>query len=377
MSQSLDLAGGRHGPPSSPVNPLAGPNALQGNAMAALVWVAYDLLLSLDREIVSVWKSPWSVTKCLYLFLRYNSLLALAFYFMETLGTTPFVVMLELPPETAGIGAAPCLRSFKVIIGGRSYIAVTEILCVLVGEALILLRINALYGWERKWVVATVFLFVCEAIVGIVTTVVTLSGGSQGLSGSTRILDCLAGSNDVPDVNIGMWCTSLAVICIYFGMIFRKTQELANENSRSMWQILHASDLLPTIHICLKDACAYFSVGFSNSRPPSGIASSDPNPTSGPPHEPRNDHRESGIRTDWNPVSAFYLFIYFEVPRTQTRVNRWLIATYTISSTRIFLNLKDLSLKASQYNSATWSEFERTSVLDFREIRSGVVVQDV
>jgi len=237
--------------------------------------------------------------------------------------------MLDLPPASMHIGPEPCMRTLKYLRGGRSYIAGTEIFCVLVGEALILLRINALYGWERKWIILTVFLFMCESIVGIVTTVVTLVGGRGGLAGSTKILDCSPDAANVPDVNIAMWCTSLAVTCIYFAMIFRKTQTLAAENSLSMWQILHASELLPTIHLCLKDACAYFSVIFLV------------------------------LLMNLVLITAHIGFAQIGTP--------YLIATYTVASTRIFLNLKDLSRRSSHYNSATWSEFERTSVLDFRE----------
>ncbi|KAJ6498107.1 hypothetical protein C8R47DRAFT_1112840 [Mycena vitilis] len=333
---SLDLAGAKH-PPSSPVNPLRGPNALQGNALAALMWVAYDLVLTMDREIWSVWRAPWSVTKCMYLFLRYNSLAALAFYFMETLGTTPFMVMLNLPSDspasnsnsshTSTISAAPCINALKYAIAGRSYIAATEILCVLVGEALILLRINALYGWERKWIVVTVFSFMCEAIVGIVTTIVTLSGGARGLSGSTGILDCSSAATNVPDVNLG-GCTSLGVVCIYFAMILRKTHVLAAENAKSMWQILNAADLLPTIHVCLKDACAYFLIVLA-----------------------------AALLMNLILITAHLGYAQIGTP--------WLISTYTVASTRIFLNLKDLN-HASDAGDATWSEFQRASVLDFR-----------
>ncbi|KAJ7356594.1 hypothetical protein DFH08DRAFT_953931 [Mycena albidolilacea] len=339
MSQPLAVGSGH--PPPSPVRSDRAPNALQGSALAALIWVGYDSVLTLDREVASVWRSPWSVTKCLYLFLRYNSLAALAFYFVETLGTTPFIVMLDLPQSNPHISAEPCLRSLNC---NR-----TEILCVLMGEALILLRINALYGWERKWVICTVFSFLCEAIVGIVTTVVTLQGGSGALAGSTNILDCSSVAQDVPDVNIGMWCTSILVVCIYFAMIFRKTQDLAIENSKTMWQILWASDLLPTIHLCLKDACAYFLVVFGNDPVLLSRRIACPDPTTA-----------AVLLMNLVLITAKLGYAQIGTP--------WLIATYTVASTRIFLNLKNLGLRSSQYNSATWSEFERASVLDFREV---------
>ncbi|KAJ7924350.1 hypothetical protein B0H13DRAFT_1978020 [Mycena leptocephala] len=126
-----------------------------------------------------------------------------------------------------------------------------------------------------------------------------------------------------------MWCTSLAVTCIYFTMIFRKAQSLAAEHSKSIWQILSAPDLFPTMHLCLKDACVYFLVVF---------------------------------------VVLLMNLILVTVHKGYAMIGTpWLIATYTVASTRIFLNLKELTLRTSQYNSATWSEFERASVLEFRE----------
>ncbi|KAJ7924351.1 hypothetical protein B0H13DRAFT_1863986 [Mycena leptocephala] len=251
MPQSLSPAGGSSPfaghPPPSPVNLLRGPNALQGNALAALLWVMYDSTLTFDREIWSVWN----------------------FYFMETL-------MLDLPPASMHIGPEPCMRTLKPQRWPElhSRHCRTEIFCVLVGEALILLRINALYGWERKWIILTVFLFMYvdvssagESIVGIVTTVVTLVGGRGGLAGSTNILDCSPDAANVPDVNIAMWCTSLAVTLV-----------------------LLMNLVLITAHI-----------GFAQIGTP------------------------------------------------------YLIATYTVASTRIFLNLKDLSQRSSHYNSATWN----------------------
>lgn len=51
---------------------------------------------------------------------------------------------------------------------GHSQCNRTEILCVLMGEALILLRINALYGWERKCMLF--FFFDSRMIESLTTT---------------------------------------------------------------------------------------------------------------------------------------------------------------------------------------------------------------
>ncbi|KAJ6456142.1 hypothetical protein C8R45DRAFT_1035021 [Mycena sanguinolenta] len=344
MAQPTGGGGGRPWRPSPTQGSMGSfpppePSALQGTALAALIWVAYDLSLTLDSEVRSLSTSPWSVSKCLYLFLRYNSLFALAFYFMETLGVTQFSVILTLPPTDPHY-----IDGY--VMAGRIYIATTEILCVLFGEALILLRINALYGWNRKWVVFTVFLFFSE--VGIVTTTITLRGGSTGLSGSTEILNCSTTPQNLPDVNIGP-CTSLVVVCIYFTMVFRMIRTLAIENGKTAWQILWAADLLPTIHLCLRDSCAYFLSPSSTEPSPAVLLMNLVLLTA------RLGYAQIGT-----PSVAFL--------SPQLRIGQ--LTDQRTQSTRIFLNLKYLSQRSSQYNSATWSEFERASVMDFREVGS-------
>ncbi|KAF7310379.1 hypothetical protein HMN09_00579900 [Mycena chlorophos] len=192
------------------------PNLAQGSpkfTVAALMWVVYDLCLNLDREIWSVWNTPWGWTKGLYLFLRCNNLVGLSFYFMETLRTTPFAVLQSLPTLNNGKSSTHCEQTERLSViktAGRSYIAATEVLSVLVGEALILIRINVLYGWTRRWISITGFLYFSEAIVAIITTVITLTGGSSLLLGSQHILDCTDDSSNVPDLNIATWYVFLS-----------------------------------------------------------------------------------------------------------------------------------------------------------------------
>ncbi|KAJ7112693.1 hypothetical protein C8R44DRAFT_856274 [Mycena epipterygia] len=60
---------------------------LQGSARwctaAALTWVVYDVSLTFEREVVSVWRSSWSLSKILFLFSRYHTIIALGFFLME------------------------------------------------------------------------------------------------------------------------------------------------------------------------------------------------------------------------------------------------------------------------------------------------------
>ncbi|KAJ7061654.1 hypothetical protein C8F01DRAFT_144088 [Mycena amicta] len=198
------------------------PNFLQGSATAALTWVLYDVSLTWDRELKSVWRAPWSVSKVLFLLSRYHTLLALGFFLMEAIGTKHFALPIELG-HSAPINPEflrPCIENLK---GSRWYLGLTEVLSIMAGEFLILIRINAVYGWSRPIVIVTLLLFAAESIIGLTTTIVSISGGSAGLFDSSWILTCTRGQNNIPDVNFSMWCTSLAVVCIYLLLIIYKS----------------------------------------------------------------------------------------------------------------------------------------------------------
>ena len=72
-------------------------------------------------------------------------------------------------------------------------------------------------NYQRKPWFASVPLSRCTATdhalrrfsqVGIVTTCITLTGGSGALLGSEEVLNCTADAKNMSDVNIAMWCAS-------------------------------------------------------------------------------------------------------------------------------------------------------------------------
>ncbi|KAF7341561.1 hypothetical protein MSAN_02052900 [Mycena sanguinolenta] len=271
--------------------PVYNPNYLQGSATAALTWVVYDVCLTLDREIASVWRASWTVSKVLFLFSRYHTILALGFFLMEAIGTKHFTLPLSLNqsfPAGASI-YAPCIANLQVSVvliarlswsnpsfsslssrASRWYLGLTEVFSILAGELLILIRINAVYGWSRKMVAFTLFLFCAETVIGLTTTIISLTGGSRGLAGSTEILSCSPGSTNVPDINVASKCTSMAVACIYLGLILNKAIDgietimtLEGPKRRSSKLGLFSAfksevQMTPTLYLCLRDAAFYF-----------------------------------------------------------------------------------------------------------------------
>ncbi|KAJ7927663.1 hypothetical protein B0H13DRAFT_2312293 [Mycena leptocephala] len=325
------------------------PNYLQGSAMAALTWVVYDVCLSLDREIVSVWR----------FFLMESSIWNEAFHAAsgrELQWTTPasrFIWTLYSEP--------PITSSLQYAKASRWYIGLTEVLSILAGELLILIRINTVYGWSRKIVALTLFLFSAETAIGLVTTVISLLGGSKGLFGSRNILICGPDGANVPDVNIAMWyassdismasnetdltacrLTSIAVACVYIGLVIHKALDVLQD--------IEAADGRPGAHKV--GLVAYFR----SSRITLPIL--------------HRCLRDAGTIVFCGRIRYGGLFVVSH-DRFAQLGSAWLLATYSVASTRIFLNLKELTLPANNYNGVTWSQFQQNSVLEL-QLRSAL-----
>jgi len=204
---------------------------------------------------------------------------------------------------------------------------------------MILIRINAVYGWSRKIVVLTIILFSAETIVGLVTTILSLLGGSSGLMDSTNILTCQPNEVNLPDVNVAMWCTSMLIACIYLGLVLQKASEIiqvvdcadgqpSTRSIRFIDAVFRSSQVTPTLHLCLRDAGLYFVVIFG--------------------------------------ALLCNLILVVQHNRYAQLGTPWLLATYSVASTRIFLNLKDMSLERQLYIDTSWTEIQKNSELEFQ-----------
>ncbi|KAJ7064010.1 hypothetical protein C8F01DRAFT_1367442 [Mycena amicta] len=293
-------------------NPNPNPNFVQGSATAALTWVLYDVFLTWDREVASVWRASWSISKILFILARYHTLLALGFFLMEAIGTKHFILPLNIdtsniPFDVDSPFYAPCLANLKSSIASRWYLGLTEVFSIMVGELLILVRINAVYGWSRSVVAVTMLLFAAESVIGLTTTILSINGGARGLFGSSGILTCHPGQANVPDVNLSS---------IYLVLILYKTREVthvvAGANGEAYIQRMgilsvfknNNTNMSPTLQICLRDAATYFVVIFC--------------------------------------VLLVNLVLILSHDRVAQLGTPWLLSTYSVASTRIFLNLKGL-----------------------------------
>ncbi|KAJ7850129.1 hypothetical protein B0H13DRAFT_2087377 [Mycena leptocephala] len=305
------------------LSPNANPNFVQGCAIAALTWVVYDVCLTFDRELPSVWRSSWSISKILFIFSRYHTIFALGQYvptWILTECSYPLVGTKRFTLRTGTGGPLPtdpnfwatCRENLPVSYISRWYLGLTEVLSIMSGELMILIRINAVYGWSR------------HIVIGFSTTIVSIQGGAKDLYNSTEILSCDARQGYIPDVNISRLilprCTSMAVLAIYLTLVVHKAKDLVHvidgaEGQLTMKKVGHlfafqTMHLTPTLHVCLRDAAIYFGVVFC----------------------------------------------------------ALLVNLVLVLSTRIFLNLKDLS--AARYSESSWSKFQDNSAFESNEMQS-------
>ncbi|KIY51918.1 hypothetical protein FISHEDRAFT_56378 [Fistulina hepatica ATCC 64428] len=332
-------------------------DAFRGTSTAMLVWALYDFSLCFNREVDLVWQqvTRWNLSKFLYLFIRYHTMGALIYYFIYALYKEDLLLedVENLDIEVKRIDSLPCASRVLIqstgVQGSRKSVrnapsgnTTAEITSIAVGEALILLRINALFGRTRRFLVLTVFLFfdilalnkqlpIAEGIIGIVTSSITLSGGSSGLYGSTDVLNCSLDAKNVSDVNIAMWITSLTVACIFFALIVYKThismREIHTGGQIPLITLFQFPTTSPTLYICVRDSFVYFARYITN---------------------------ESHFERDGKSVLAAR-DAYLSLPSS------CLIATYGVTSSRIFLNLKEAGVRRSNV-----SDVINMSALEFR-----------
>ncbi|KAJ7924634.1 hypothetical protein B0H13DRAFT_1863860 [Mycena leptocephala] len=172
---------------------------------------------------------------------------------------------------------------------------------------------------------------------------------------------------NVPDVNIAnlehnstVWLTSMAVACVCIGIVIHKALDVLQD--------IKAADGRPSAHRV--GLVAYFK----SSRVTLPIL-----------------HRCLHVTLPFAAKSCIAQPLRtIGVGRLKGLIFSWLLATYSVAvrflssmrttrrpaltssqSTRIFLNLKELTLPAHNYNGVTWSEFQQNSALEL-QLRSGL-----
>ncbi|KAJ7289537.1 hypothetical protein C8J57DRAFT_1493969 [Mycena rebaudengoi] len=228
---------------------LTAEDKFKSNLSTTLTWAAYELLLNFPSETSTVWKAKWSIPKVLYLALRYYGLANLGFYVAVS---TSF--------------HAP----FKICQGWFYYLAISTSMPTLLGEALMFVRINALYGLDRKMIIFTSLLY----------TIQIVSFWGPGLAiASNRIAirrppgnplpGCLSGIAPSSRLRLSLFYSIPAIIipCLYFLLTLAKFLRLVTLSRdagrvRGIAPLFGLRSTAPTIHLFVRDGAFYFLLGF-------------------------------------------------------------------------------------------------------------------
>ncbi|KAJ7145768.1 hypothetical protein C8R44DRAFT_755833 [Mycena epipterygia] len=109
--------------------------------VACLALLTYDTLLNVGQEYQHVWKSKWSLIKCLYLWTRYST-------FIDTILATQERLNGNFSPSSCSI-----ITNFNTVFSGIG---------IGIAEIILMVRTYAIYG--RSKILLTFFLIMLSAI---------------------------------------------------------------------------------------------------------------------------------------------------------------------------------------------------------------------
>ncbi|KAK0228909.1 hypothetical protein IW262DRAFT_649575 [Armillaria fumosa] len=146
-------------------------------AAGALTWLVYDIALTASLELSMLVKARWTFTKVLYCFIRYY---------------TVFTLSINL--------AGNCQRWFW-FIGYNG-----PVLSTAIGECLFLIRVNALYGYNRRIMILTSSLYLAETVLGFTTVAVEISSIMDlPRTSATPVPGCLTTSPPRIKLTLAAW----------------------------------------------------------------------------------------------------------------------------------------------------------------------------
>ncbi|KAJ7249523.1 hypothetical protein B0H12DRAFT_1121999 [Mycena haematopus] len=286
------------------------------NAVAALSWLVYDIIVTLDQEVNRMWRAKFSVPTFIYFATRYYGLL----YMMYDHGLTLCSVSTNYSlPEKVNVSFCRGWGPFEA--------ASVQFLSMAV-NALLAIRIDAFYNRSTRVRVFLVFIYIginrCfSAEVAFSTLTGIDSADAQIHPSGVPLPGCIA--NSTPRFGLAAWVTNLVyqALCFSLGLykffsVFRGDKEVSGSRLAMMF---------------VRDGAMFFLMQVSQIYPllhPSDVS------------------RMFGA----NMVNIILNFGVPKSPLLQICVP-WLIATFSVGAPRIILNLKS----AANSRSFT-SEFE-------------------
>ncbi|KAK0497031.1 hypothetical protein EDD18DRAFT_184560 [Armillaria luteobubalina] len=208
-------------------------------AAGALTWLVYDIVLTASLELSMLVRTRWTFTKVLYCFIRYY---------------TVFTLSINLTGN--------CQRWFW-FIGYNG-----PVLSTAIGECLLLIRVNALYGYNRRVIILTSSLYLAETVLGFTTVAVEISSITVlPRTAATPVPGCLATSPPRIKLTLAAWIMALVVASVFFVLslfkFFAYMPSVQMGKPTSFKDILQARKIMPTLSLFIRDNSFFFFFAFS------------------------------------------------------------------------------------------------------------------
>ncbi|KIJ39439.1 hypothetical protein M422DRAFT_257758 [Sphaerobolus stellatus SS14] len=226
--------------------PLTQLRAINYATAAVFTILVYDVLFTLSREIEYIWRTLWSIAKILYIIARYGGTIIVGvqlFVNTQQLSSKLYVSLIHNSSLSSNI------RSCHV------YIWVALLLPSIsewVVNAILMLRLHALYGRRRKYLIA----FICIVIIDIAFQLwaVVRSVLMVGLVSSPLPI---SGCQFAPKTTSGAFTIpSILVAGLFFGLTIYKFYE--NATTTGEYSSFGWKDLSPVFLALLRDGTVIF-----------------------------------------------------------------------------------------------------------------------
>ncbi|THH08424.1 hypothetical protein EW145_g2711 [Phellinidium pouzarii] len=127
---------------------------------SALAFVAYDIITMLSMEIELIWKAKWSIPKVLYIFARYYGIIYLIEHFFWKLSVNE--------------SFSSCRHYFLFYSFGGDFLFTTVV------NLILMLRIGALYKYNRRVIYVLIAMVLVELVVELYVTAKSALLASRG-----------------------------------------------------------------------------------------------------------------------------------------------------------------------------------------------------
>ncbi|KAK0239748.1 hypothetical protein EDD85DRAFT_1021137 [Armillaria nabsnona] len=217
-------------------------------AAGALTWLVYDIFLTAPLELSMLVKERWTFTKVLYCFIRYY---------------TVFTLSINLAVNSSETVSFQVCQRWFWFIGYNG-----PVLSTAIGECLLLIRVNALYGYNRRVMILTSSLYLAETVLAFTTVAVEISSITVlPRTSATPVPGCLATSPPRIKLTLAAWIMALIVTSVFFVLslfkFFASILSMRLGKPTAFKDILQAIKIMPTLSLFIRDNSFFFFFAFS------------------------------------------------------------------------------------------------------------------